>query len=296
MVAENNAWAFHATDIALTCGAAGLAAAASHLLTKAWIRRKRAPARANPNELARLAARVGHEIGNPLTYVLQNLEQVRDLVSAGQGRLPAAGIHAVRDAIFGVKRATDNVRRLRERAAPQTARAPGLDATDPLLRGPLVVGGPLAELGAERGRGRILVVDDDDMVGYAVRRGLEHAYVVDVVQSGEAALERLERHAYDLILSDLRMPGIDGMELFSRACERDPSLASRFVFMTGSAADPRAQAFFAAVPNRYLQKPCGLQDLRDAVEAGLREHGGVSGHPRDVSESPRPRQLTAVGE
>jgi CheY-like chemotaxis protein len=276
-------------DIALLGVAAVLGALAATFALRALRRRPSTEAPPSNLDLAHLAARVGDEIGNPLGYVLQNLQHVRDLLHARTGNLPRSGHDALRDAIFGVNRAADNVRRLRERTVAPKPGPAALDETDPLL-------GQTAD-DQPCGQGHILVVDDDEMVGYAVRRGLEHAYVVDVVLSGEAALERIGRLEYDLVLSDLWMPQMSGMELYARVRERKPPLAERFIFMTGSAADPRAQAFLSSIPNPCLFKPCGLSDLRDAVQARLgssRRKGSVGERPRPVAEKPRAPRLAVV--
>jgi CheY-like chemotaxis protein len=111
---------------------------------------------------------------------------------------------------------------------------------------------------------RILVVDDDtllrDLVAHAVRRN--RFCQVDTVSNGHAALERIRTHAYDLILSDLRMPEMDGPTLYRRIQVEHPDLVERIVFMT-SQVDHYAQ-FVRDVGAPVLRKPFPKEDL-DAI-------------------------------
>ena len=119
---------------------------------------------------------------------------------------------------------------------------------------------------------RILVVDDDsllrDLVAHAVRRN--RFCQVDAVSNGHAALERIRTHVYDLILSDLRMPEMDGPALYRRIQIECPDLARRIVFMT-SQVDHYAQ-FIREVGAPVLSKPFPREDL-DAILARRRTAG-----------------------
>jgi two-component system NtrC family sensor kinase len=108
------------------------------------------------------------------------------------------------------------------------------------------------------------VVDDDalfrDLVARAVR---QNRYCqVDTVSDGHAALERVRTHVYDLILSDLRMPEMDGPTFYGRMKVEHPALVERIVFMT-SQVDHYAQ-FIREVGAPVLSKPFAREDL-DAV-------------------------------
>ena len=114
-------------------------------------------------------------------------------------------------------------------------------------------------------RARILVVDDEPLVGTVLRRTLtEHE--VTVVESGPAALDRISAgEKYDVVLSDLLMPGMSGMELYRTLVERDPVLARRFVFLTGGAFTPAAREFLETEQVAFIEKPFDLPALRAAV-------------------------------
>jgi CheY-like chemotaxis protein len=115
---------------------------------------------------------------------------------------------------------------------------------------------------------RVLVVDDDmilrDLVVRLVRR--DRFCQVDTVSSGQAALEQLRIHAYDLILSDLRMPEMDGPTFYRRMQVEHPDHVGRIVFMT-SQVEHYAQ-FIRDVGAPVLSKPFPREDL-DAILARM---------------------------
>jgi len=116
---------------------------------------------------------------------------------------------------------------------------------------------------------RILVVDDDDRVAQVTARALG-GYDVVVALDGRAALEQIRAgEAFDLVLCDLMMPGMTGMELFRTITDTDPKLAGRFVFMTGAAFSPDARSFVESTARPLLQKPFALSSLRTTVAEQL---------------------------
>jgi CheY-like chemotaxis protein len=115
---------------------------------------------------------------------------------------------------------------------------------------------------------RVLVVDDERLVGEAVRRVLGKAYEVELVCSGHLALERLGSSEYDAILCDLMMPGLTGMDLFFRIAETHPFVAARFLFITGGACSDDAHRFLESVP--HVDKPFSPAELRAAVAQVVR--------------------------
>ena len=93
-----------------------------------------------------------------------------------------------------------------------------------------------------------------------------------LVESGEEALETLRRQDnFDLIICDLVLPGIDGIEVFKRARASRPEIATRFVFATGTNNRHLFQQSLETVDVPVLEKPFGMALLRDLVErAGKR--------------------------
>ncbi len=120
---------------------------------------------------------------------------------------------------------------------------------------------PTAE--AEALGGRLLIVDDEPMVLGALRRSLAGDYKVTCVGDGRRAFDLLKAgQRYDLILCDLMMPEMTGMDLFSELAKLAPDQAERMVFATGGAFTPRAREFLERVPNARVEKPIDLQNLR----------------------------------
>jgi CheY-like chemotaxis protein/signal transduction histidine kinase len=112
-------------------------------------------------------------------------------------------------------------------------------------------------------RGRILVVDDEENVAAMIRRTLAPEHEVQVLTSAVQALQRIEAgERFDVILSDVMMPVMTGMDLYSELNKRVPDQAKRMVFLTGGAFTPRARLFLDQVPNARLEKPFELQALR----------------------------------
>ena len=117
-------------------------------------------------------------------------------------------------------------------------------------------------------RGRILIVDDEPMIGAALRRVLSPEHDVDVVTSGRAALEqRAKGNEYDVIFSDLMMPKMTGMDLHGELQKVSPEQAARIVFLTGGAFTQRAREFLELVQNQYIEKPVDAHNLRALVRA-----------------------------
>jgi CheY-like chemotaxis protein len=120
-------------------------------------------------------------------------------------------------------------------------------------------------------RARLLVVDDDRLVGRAIARILSPPHDVHVVESAEAALALLGAGpAFDLVLCDLMMPGMTGVELYERTVAIAPAMASRIAFLTGGAFTPQAREFVRRVSTPCLEKPVGALALRTIVADLLR--------------------------
>ncbi len=112
--------------------------------------------------------------------------------------------------------------------------------------------------------GRVLIIDDEPLVARALARTLD-AHHVEVVRSGAEALARLSAEPFEVILCDLMMPGMTGPELFTAATTSDPSLADRFLFVTGGAVDGAMRRFFDEHQRRCLTKPVAPDELRMRV-------------------------------
>ncbi|MEQ9318773.1 MAG: ATP-binding protein [Polyangiaceae bacterium] len=116
---------------------------------------------------------------------------------------------------------------------------------------------------------RVLVVDDDRMIGRSIARAL-HDHEVVSVQSGQEALELLQRdRAFDIILCDLMMPTMSGVTLHEHVRRLEPRLADKFKFITGGAYTPETKSFVAENAPKVMSKPLMTADLRAIVERQL---------------------------
>ena len=145
------------------------------------------------------------------------------------------------------------------------------DATEVPTREPVVTKQAAEAPVTPRVRATVLVIDDEPLVGRVMQRALA-AHDTTVEISGAAALERL-RNGFlpDLILCDLMLPGITGMEIYDEASAIDPALAARFLFMTGGAFTPRGDAFALAHADDLIRKPVDVDELREVVRQRLLE-------------------------
>ncbi len=117
---------------------------------------------------------------------------------------------------------------------------------------------------------RLLIVDDDPLILSLLTRALAGGPEVVALLDAREALERLRQgERFDLLLCDLMMPELSGMDFHAALLAIDPALAGGAVFITGGAFTPRARAFLARVGNTCLEKPFDPQKLRRLVAARL---------------------------
>ncbi|WP_284615837.1 hybrid sensor histidine kinase/response regulator [Aquabacterium humicola] len=117
---------------------------------------------------------------------------------------------------------------------------------------------------------RILVVDDEADIAGLMRDMLESAgYEVTTAESGAVALEMLSMAAFDAVISDLRMPDMDGSALWRALREQHPALARRVLFVTGDTLSTGARRFLDETGCAGLDKPFAKADLLRAVAALL---------------------------
>jgi DNA-binding NtrC family response regulator len=116
-------------------------------------------------------------------------------------------------------------------------------------------------------RRRILLVDDDRVVATAIARELAD-HEVTIALGGAEALDVLGRTtSFDLVLCDLVMPEVSGIEVHGFVKAQRPELLDRFVVMTGGASTPRAREFLSGEGPRVIEKPFTMGELRGIVES-----------------------------
>jgi putative two-component system response regulator len=115
---------------------------------------------------------------------------------------------------------------------------------------------------------RILIVDDEETIRLALRKFLRsRGYEVEIAGSGDQAMEILERESFSLMLCDVRMPGMTGVQVVPLAREKDRDLAIIMLTAVNDAAT--ATEVLASGASDYLMKPVELADLQQAVDRAL---------------------------
>jgi CheY-like chemotaxis protein len=113
---------------------------------------------------------------------------------------------------------------------------------------------------------RVLVVDDDPWVVDSLRLVLSDEFEVETTTSALRALEWLTSGRwYDVILCDVMMSELDGVELRNRVHSARPEVAARIVFVTGGIVLPHVRDLLDGVPNTVLEKPLDLGALRELI-------------------------------
>jgi two-component system NtrC family sensor kinase len=114
-----------------------------------------------------------------------------------------------------------------------------------------------------KGRQRILIADDEEFVTAMVQEALRKSMVCQVerVESGQRAVARLQQADFDLVISDVRMAGMDGFALFEWILKHQPLLAGRFLFITGDAGSPALNEKLESMVVPVLRKPFEMEDL-----------------------------------
>ncbi len=123
----------------------------------------------------------------------------------------------------------------------------------------------------EARRPRVLVVDDEPLVGRAVRRVLSDRSDVSCATGGREALALLKDHSqpFDLVLCDLMMPDMAGPLFREAMLEVRPDLGSRLVFITGGAFTPEMDQFLRECACPHVLKPFDVPALRGLVAGFL---------------------------
>jgi signal transduction histidine kinase len=144
---------------------------------------------------------------------------------------------------------------------PITTTSEDIPAASPPPRPPLAQG---------KGR-KVLIVDDEvDILHLASQILVRQDYRVQTALDGESALRCLAAERFDLIISDWKMPGLSGQQLFERLLETDPQTAGRMVFMTGDVLSEKTEKFLREHGKTYLVKPFSIADFQNVVNDMLK--------------------------
>ena len=118
---------------------------------------------------------------------------------------------------------------------------------------------------------RIIIIDDEQAIRQLCHRVLTgEGFEVDDAANGTAAQSKISKQEYDLYLFDIRMPLMDGKELYSSLQKTDPGITSRIIFITGSAIGQDTQSFLQSSGRPVLLKPFGAEELKAIVTQTLK--------------------------
>jgi signal transduction histidine kinase/CheY-like chemotaxis protein len=116
---------------------------------------------------------------------------------------------------------------------------------------------------------RVLVIDDEESILQLVEEVLRsEGHRVETARGGEAGLELIMANAYDVIISDWKMPGLNGINLFKELLDKNPAAAARMLFMTGDVIKENFQEFLKQHNRTCLSKPFALREFHAAL-AGI---------------------------
>ncbi len=152
---------------------------------------------------------------------------------------------------------------------------------------PATVAVPVTRAALSPSRSRVLIVDDDDRLRTSLGRMLAREHHVVLAKSGDQALAELGRDAsFDVIVSDVMMPGMTGSEFRDHVARSFPRLANKMIFMSGGAFTDDARAFVDQLGDLCLEKPFEMAQLRERMMSVV----------APAPQSDRDAEATAHGE
>lgn len=123
---------------------------------------------------------------------------------------------------------------------------------------------------AEKIRRKVLLVDDEPHLLKALQRMISQHHEVAIALGGQTAIDILATKEFDLVISDVMMPEVDGIDLYHHIRKTHAGAEKRVVFVTGGVFTTRVQDFLASIPNRRIQKPFTPDDIFALIEEATR--------------------------
>jgi CheY-like chemotaxis protein len=124
----------------------------------------------------------------------------------------------------------------------------------------------------QKTRGEVLIVDDEPAIRNILARILSNkGHQAQTVSSGKAALAKLHEKGYDLLVADLKMSGVSGMDLYQTLKKKRPDMADRTVFITGDTMTEETNYFLVSSGRPYLAKPFTPMEFLEIIENALEE-------------------------
>jgi CheY-like chemotaxis protein len=122
----------------------------------------------------------------------------------------------------------------------------------------------------QKTRSKVLIVDDEPAIRNILARILSNkGHQAQTVSNGKAALAMLHEKGYDLLVADLKMSGVSGMDLYETLKKKRPDMADRTVFITGDTMTEETNDFLASSGRPYLAKPFTPMEFLEIIEKAL---------------------------
>jgi two-component system NtrC family sensor kinase len=112
----------------------------------------------------------------------------------------------------------------------------------------------------------ILIIDDEDSLRNYISEVLSlEGYVIKACSKGEEAIQLLKTNDYDIIISDIKMPGMNGRDIYDFISEKKPELIEKILFITGDVLGKRTQSFLRTTKCNYIEKPFEIDKLLNEI-------------------------------
>ena len=132
---------------------------------------------------------------------------------------------------------------------------------------------------------KILVVDDDQLIGWALEKGLVGENLrLSVVETGHEALLELERDRYNMVLLDIHLPDVNGLDLLCEIRRKSPD--SRIVVTSADSTDGNKEKAISRGANQFLEKPFTISIVRDLLRSEIGEYPQKRKHERYICNIP----------
>lgn len=113
---------------------------------------------------------------------------------------------------------------------------------------------------------RVLVIEDEAIIARICTKILNiDGYDVNVASNGEVAVDMINKAEYDIYISDIRMPGMSGIELYNFIKEKYPERIDRLIMLTGDLLSSNTRKFLRDINSPYVLKPFTPDELREAI-------------------------------
>lgn len=132
---------------------------------------------------------------------------------------------------------------------------------------------------------KVLIVDDDQLLGWALEKGLPGENLsVTVVETGQDALIEIGKNNYHLILLDIHLPDINGLELLGEIRKKSPD--SRIIITSADVSESNKEKAFSGGARQFLEKPFSISTIQSLMRSTFGDYSGKRRHDRYICNLP----------